>query len=400
MLASPDEHANEVLEYLVQTCPGAIEKKSTDGETPLMVACQLGRTDFVKILIQGNANQSVRNNKGENIIHMALSKNTVAPKLRKLLDLLDSELRTHLFTQRKNLSENGTAPLHAWVSRFTGADRNFNYGWYNRDSTHLNESETVALVQLLLEYSDGQGLDMLNGAGDTCLHTAIMKNSVAITKVLLDFKPDLLYRENAVGRTPAEAAYDIVTSSQLSKPQESQNHELMFATRVDQESRRIEKLPEPIEAQSTAEAKAKAKLIELGLSGDHKADLIPSIQVSAGVIDDCRIQRLDGKISQQIIWDLCATAMEKNPGPRRLVSLNEANDVARRLGEQQVQSRYFSVNKRDNEDDEDAEDADSKLKDDFSVIQLRSNLGHAWKSPEELKNLKACPACNICHATS
>src|SRR5690606_10154066 len=67
-------------------------------------------------------------------------------------------------------------------------------------------------------YSEGQGLDMLNAAGDTSLHMAIMGRQLAIAKVLVDYKPSLLYRENAVGRTPAEVAYETLTALKLWKP--------------------------------------------------------------------------------------------------------------------------------------------------------------------------------------
>lgn len=52
------------------------------------------------------------------------------------------------------------------------------------------------------------------------------------------------------------------------------------------------------------------------------------------------------KLVRRILWDLFATTVEKKPSTRRLVSLNEANDVARHLGEQETRSRYFSVNSR------------------------------------------------------
>jgi ankyrin repeat protein len=101
------------------------------------------------------------------------------------------------------------------VAQVCGADNNDSrrrHYWYSAPALPYEKRERDALdvLQLLLELSgpDGNGLEMLNGAGDTCLHTAIMHHHVAVAKALIDFKPSLLYRENAVGRTPAEVAYD------------------------------------------------------------------------------------------------------------------------------------------------------------------------------------------------
>ncbi|VUC34464.1 unnamed protein product [Clonostachys rosea] len=405
VLAEPGEPANELLEYLIQTCPGAVEKKSTNGETPLMVACRLGRVDFARILIQGNADQSVRNSKGENIIHMALAQNTTPSKLQSLLDLFDPDLRAHLFQQRKNLSENGTAPLQAWVSRVVGADvqpNNRRYYYHNySEAVELREKEVLETLQLLLKYSNGQGLDMLNGAGDTCLHSAIMKHHVSISKALIDFQPSLLYRENAVGRTPAEAAYDNLTSSQFSKPADIRMQNTDFAEKIRREKKKIELSTQYGGDKLSPDSSLKTQLRDLGLSGDYKPELLPELLASTGAVDNCQIKRLEKDVAQLVIWDICSTAMERNPSSRRLVSLNEANDVARRLGEQEVQSRYFSVNARNDEEDDDAEEGangpDRKNQEDFAASQLTSKLTRAWMSPEEMKKREKCQNCNSLH---
>lgn len=413
MLAHPSPHANELLDYLVQTCPSGLEKKSSNGDTPLLVASRLGRTQFVKILIEGNADQSARNSKGENIIHMALAGNPSAHRLRPLLESLDPEFRNHLFMQRKNLSENGTAPLQAWVAQVCGANNNNTASRYRQYPYYYNtlpyeeqEKDVLDVLQLLLEFSasaEGNGLDMLNGAGDTCLHTAIMYNHVAITKALIDFKPSLLYRENAVGRTPAEVAYDTLTSSQLAKPGSPDNDRSKSIDRFIQ--RDASEFAADAAVKALTPSDIKTKLEDLGLSGDYSAKEITAIHGSTGLAGNTPARRAEKDLSKQAIWDFCHSAMRRNPGVRRLVSLNEANDVARRLGEQETGSRYFSVEaRRDEYDDDEAkdEDKDDKSTDDFAAKELTSKLALAWialvdKNVADKLDLEKCAECEKYH---
>jgi ankyrin repeat protein len=415
VLASPSPHANELLDYLIQTCPSALEKKSSNGDTPLLVAGRLGRTQFVKILLGGNADQSARNAKGENILHKILAGNPSAHRLRPLLESLDPDLRAHLFSQRKNLSENGTAPLQAWVAQVCGAGkpmatRNsyYAYGWeplpYEK-----REDDVLDVLKLLLEFSnEGKGLDMLNGAGDTCLHTAIMHHQVTIAKALIDFKPSLLYRENAVGRTPAEVAYDTLTSAQLAKP------ENITTERGDSIGHLAKRAANEFAADAVVKAlvpsEVKAQLEGLGLSGDYSAEELTAIHGSTGLAGKKVVRRAKDALAKQAIWDFCYTAMKNHSGTRRLVSLNEANDVARRLGEQETNSRYFSVQTRkdeyedeeDKEDKEDKDEKDDKDIDDFAAKELSSRLNSAWRAVSndeyaEEMGLEKCDVCALYH---
>ncbi|KAM0251165.1 hypothetical protein ACHAP5_001762 [Fusarium lateritium] len=386
VLAQSGDKADELLEFLVETCPDFIEKKNSEGETPLLVACRLGRIDAVKILLAANADQSVRNQKGENIVHAAISCNPKAHQLRELLDLLDPDLRSHLFLQRKNLSENGTTPLHTWVSRASGREAGNNsrndwrrysgYGWnmpYDRD-----EKELVSMLNLLLEYSKGEELEMLNGAGDTCLHTAIMTDMLAVVRVLVQFKPSLLYRENAVGRTPAEVAQDQLTGQKFTMPDKpSLNGQ-------DHVGDIVKKYEEDFVHETAVDGRifeqTRDLLQELGLSDTYKSNDVPMILASMGV-EGYRSEnnnKLGGRTIDEVLWDLCRTAIQKHPGSRRLVSLNEANDVAKRLGEKYAASRYFSVQARVDDEDDDGEEKEANNTVDFAVQETNSRLSQAW----------------------
>ncbi|EWY93871.1 hypothetical protein FOYG_06841 [Fusarium oxysporum NRRL 32931] len=385
VLAYPGDNANELLDYLVETCPDFIEKKNSEGDTPLMVACRLGRIDAVKILLAANADQSARNQRGENILHAAIERSPKAYQLRELLDLLDSGLRSHLFLQRKNLNENGTTPVHAWISQVSGmtlgADNRNNYRRYNGSGYAKpyigQEKELVQMLKLLLEYSKGEELEMLNGAGDTCLHTAIMTGMIAAVRVLVEFKPSLVYRENAVGRTPAELAHDKLTSQKFTMPDKPS---IKDRNRVHDTLRKNSEEFIQEAAMDAHSTEQRRSLESLGLSDTYKPQEVPLILASMGVEKNRSSKRLESRSIDLVLWDLCRTTMKQHPGKRRLVSLNEANDVAKRLGEKYSASRYFSVQARVDDEEVDPDEKESGTTIDFAVQEMKSRLSQAWET--------------------
>lgn len=383
-----------------------MEKKNSDGETPIMVACRLGRVDLAKALIDGGADQSTRNLKGENIIHAALAEMPTAPKLRPMLDLFDTDLRVHLFAQRKNLSENGTTPLHSWIYNVSESERTdsyysgygYQYGSYHRNNTYRrpggykNLGEVATMLELLLEYSKGSELDMLNGAGDTCLHTATSGKLLSVVRILIKFNPQLLYRENAVGRTPAELAKDEQVGQAFAKP-----HSTSFRNRrqsdkiVDDRVDRLKNTSNSTDSRSSGQLKAKLEMA--GLNSDYSAADASHIlaQMGLGEYKGVKQSHLETKTTKQVMWDLVSTTLAKHSGRRRLVSLNEANDVARRLGEKHTGSRYFSVESRKDEDEEAASDDgknDQQKPSDFSTTELNKRLHNAWIALTEEEDKK------------
>ncbi|PTB62951.1 ankyrin [Trichoderma citrinoviride] len=412
ILASPSENSVKLVEYLIESYPDSIERKTSDGDTPLMLACRLGYVQFAKMLIDANANQCTRNHQGENILHAAVAGNPMARSLRRLLDILDPSLRNHLFTERKSLQANGLTPLHAWISQVSGVSQHDNSAYYGRRTRrwrhhhhpapvpYTRTVNIVDMLKLMLEYSKGEELDMLNGAGDTCLHTAVMQKMVAIVKVLVDFKPQLLHRENAVGRTPAEVAQDNVTADQFA--QQNKVH----SPRVDKLDAWPTKAVTDFVTCSTVKGLSREqlheKVVELGLSGEYKRRQVAAIIGAVGLAQSK--ESLTPVTCNKVIWDLCKTAMDKNPGKRRLVSLNEANDVAKRLGEKHAASRYFSVQGRaEDDDEEEGDEAEGDEKDntrDFAANQLATKLGHAWSINSyvaEQYGIEKCDACGSYH---
>ena len=369
-MGDPTEKTCKLLRYLVETCPAALEVRNSDGATPLMTAFWLGRTEFAKILIDAGADQSVRNKKGENILHLALENKPKASQLQPLIDLIDKDLLQHLFLTRSSLHESGTTPLHAFVSAVTTSQTQY---YYSYQRSYKKKEHWLATLDLLLSCSKGVELEMLNGAGDTCLHTAVMQSSEPMVEALVRFKPRLLYRENAVGRTSAEVARDKVTSGKFQQPST-----LEVPSTSNSVSSIVNKSPESF----------------VGKDSDSSSDKSTS--------DDEKTN----ETNVEKVWRVCLEAMKANPDKRRLVSLNEANDVAKRLGEKYNSSRYFSIQARGEDDDVEEEqpeqeegekkaDEEKNARDviDFSVTTRGTKTSTAWK-----KWMKDCEKCGGVHS--
>ncbi|UNI14911.1 hypothetical protein JDV02_001490 [Purpureocillium takamizusanense] len=409
VLSTVTKESVELLGYLVNACPEFIEKKTSSGDTPLMVACSLGRIEYVKTLLAAGADQSTRNASGENIVHASLKGNPTAAHIKPLMEILDSDLRKHLFLQRKSLEHNGTTPLHTWISRVCGLSDSgettsyyhYNRSYYNQAPSEYRDQEVVVtMAKLLLGYSNGEELDMLNGAGETCLHTAVKREVISLVKVLVDFKPQLLLRENAVGRTPAEIAHDQLQSQTFEKPNDHYRHRTSTAVE-DLINKHVDNFATESKADKADDATIKGKLQALGLSADYDEGDLVSLLAAMGTSGGKSGSTPSSGTMKKAIWDFCFSALSKDSGKRRLVSLNEANDVARRLGEKHTPSRYFSVENRKDEDEEEQGSQDGKDDTtDFVVREMQQRRGKAWEFSEyeaEKLGISKCDGCGRYH---
>ena len=352
VMAEETEESIGLVKNLLKTYPAALEARDTNNNTPLLTAAYLGRQKFMKLLIKAGADESVRNKSGENMIHRLTYKVVDATEFKTALDLMDEDLRAHLFKQRTTLDSGGMTPLHSLCERLAGS-----WAW---SYDGLNSEDHEAIVKLLLEYSKGVEIDMLNAAGDSVLHTTVMQSSSWLSQVLVDFHPKLLYRENAVGRTPAELAYHMFLAQIFVEPNNRGTY-------------------------------GKCRNPE-GLLSTVRAEAVPA--------PPKKHQKNPDKV-----WELCRAKLEENPDKRRLVSLYEANDVAKRLGEKYTSSRYFSTRRIADDDDENSETAEPEEVVDL-VGQWTGNLDNtAWdrqkKRDEERKAREAreesCGECGHKH---
>lgn len=59
-------------------------------------------------------------------------------------------------------------------------------------------------------------LEFSKGEGDTPMHSTVWRNADALLRIMLECRHDLLFRENASGRTPFEMAEDTYLANDVS----------------------------------------------------------------------------------------------------------------------------------------------------------------------------------------
>lgn len=292
-----DARAERLVEYLIKTHPASLEAKDIEGLSPLALATYLGRLNLVKILIAHGADQSTKDKNWNNLVHQAISLRPTVSDLSVFLDLLDPELRKFLLKERSSLQgSDGRTPLHRWM------------GDHKLDFVN-DVDHDIAKLRLFLRFSDRQELEALDGGGDSPLHTIIRnKAHPALIREVIQMNPMLLFRENAVGCTPAEMALDMFVRACVQAPPDGGfRGRLRGRTEVD-----------TLLMKQTA---------AFGLDEECPLDFGDS-----GAQDDLSLIRQ--------IHDLVNEFVSTRPGKRRLASLNEANDVARRIGESYQGQRY------------------------------------------------------------
>ncbi|KAI1375583.1 ankyrin [Hypoxylon crocopeplum] len=357
------ENTNKLIEYLLKVCPSSFEAKSDQGYTPLYLACLLGRVQVAKTLINAGADQSVKDKELNNIVHASLTNGPEVDQLRELLNLLDPDLRSHMFLQRNNLVNGGDTPLHFWLKCANVVSYRWDYTSF-RSIRQLEpeNTENIKILRLLLEFSNGAELDILNGSGDTILHTAVIRHLTEHVRVLLAQNPYLICRENAVGRTPSEIAYDLFINAKVERVDP-------IAVDVDDTEVRVNKFKRCPES------------------------FLPNKQ----------LQDSPGKKRKERTWQVVEEYLGRVDGKRRLVSLNEANDVAKRLGESYSWMRYYTHKPRTSDEDQEAEVEQLQKKDDkevdFVTTQYAQKKYSAWSLGRVLRDdvHAVCADCGVRH---
>ncbi|ORY09194.1 ankyrin repeat protein [Clohesyomyces aquaticus] len=295
VMAPPRNETTKLVEYLIKKMPESIHIKSSQGNTPLSLAFSLGRIEAAKLLTAAGGDQTVRDRNGANLIHL-LSETIITNEdrlklLKEFLDLIDKRLVSSLLSERSSQEPGSLTPLMWWLRKYA--------------------SVTPAVLKVLLEFAEPTGnehLEMLDGSGDTPLHYAVKSMKLQWLELMLQYRPDLLYRENAVGRTPYEVAEDVYTAKCVS---DAPNVQAQSATGS-------------IVSRSTE-----------CFAPDH-------------VVEE--------SVDAERVWRFCEKFSKENPGKRRLVSLLDANEVAKRLSlRYQARLRYGAVNDGDGDGESDVE---------------------------------------------
>lgn len=344
ILGHPGDKTNTLIEYLIRTFPASIETKSRNGATPLFLASYLGRTDIVKMLVGAGADQTCRNVLGENILHAALANYPRAKELAGLLDALNPAHVSRMFTERSGAVMARRTPLHQWLY---GTCRPLGYRYNYAGPYDDGVRQPAAVLKLLIQRTGDGGraaLEMLDGAGHTPLHDLASSGGVGLMgprllRTLFDVVGDLgalLRREDAVGRTPAEVARECFVAGRTDRTEtRCDTHSFGDPVRVLVDCRAEVFDPE-------GAAKRRDAL-------DDDDDRDPGRKDETFNADEyCRhFNHSTGRSgclilrdAAQHIWEMFADRAARYPGGRRLVSLNEANDVARPLFGKHVGARY------------------------------------------------------------
>ncbi|KAL1954703.1 hypothetical protein VTO42DRAFT_807 [Malbranchea cinnamomea] len=299
VLAKETDESVKLVQYLAKNFPDCLEVRSADGYTPLALAFSKHNVRFAKVLIDAGANQAVRDLKGNNLLHLllcdirgsiCLPQGTEQGKmniriLKQALDLLNPLLVPSLFTERSSENPGSLTPIARWLHK---ACTNRHYYRSETQDNHQETHEMVAVMRVLLDFAKPTGqkhLELLDGAGNTPLHDAVRYQLPRILRLMLDHRPDLLSRENAVGCTPLDLARESWIAEVTANP-----------PTIEYESNR-----------------GSRSLI------DRKPETFVS-------------DKTNTRSERRIIYDLCSKKASEAAGQKRkLVTLFEANEVAKRL---------------------------------------------------------------------
>ncbi|KAL5611825.1 hypothetical protein BROUX41_000600 [Berkeleyomyces rouxiae] len=362
MSQSGQQAALDLVDYLLEQLPKTLELPTSSGNTPLLLACRFGQVEVIQRLARAGANQLARNYSGNNILHELLaSPLPKAPVLKTVLDSLDQKVLRELLKQRNHLDSGGLTPVHVafqslqCIRPITPDDDDvFENGW--------TQDCIFRFLHVFLEYlnADGTELEMLNATGDTVMHNLVTDHSWQLVDSLAAFQPRLLVRENATGRTPAEAAlaqrraamyvesrtaYQILDDAAIGNPDHRQGV-ISLLTK-----------PPGWTAAKEAEERAKHRSVH-GCSGPGSSN------------EDVTLT-----------WLTCAAYVSRGNLGRRLVSLNEANDVVNRLGDKYVKQRYYdrAIGRTGPEDSGDANDDKDE---DYVKNMEEENKRNRWRVDE------------------
>jgi ankyrin repeat protein len=310
IMSNPTDESIRLVKYLVGQMPHCISVKSVEGYTPLALAFYLHRVEFAKILIQAGADQTTRDQHGRNLLHLLFFNTPGSPKnleiFQQMLDLVDPLLVPSMLVERSSLHPGSVTPFSQWMNSQWLEQSSWRYHGVNEES-----KAKLAIVRKILDFAQGTGqkhLEVLNGAGNSVVHDAVRFQVPKTLGLMLEHRPELLHLENATGSTPKELAETAWVSDVTKDPPslDSNRHNYNYHSRECVACRSPE---------SFVEENLEAK--------DEKLH-------SRGVYEACRD------------W----ACKEQTSKKRKLVTLFDANEVAKRLAAQNTWKTNWNGSRR------------------------------------------------------
>lgn len=270
-----------MVEYLIKAIPESLETKNDNGHTPLAIAFSESKHETIKALIKAGADQTTRDQEGRNILHLALdgihgNLSENADELESLIQLIDKPLLSDMFLARCSSVPTGLTPVARWI---------------------LGCGRDPEVFKVLLKYMSGEELTMLDGSGQRPLHEAVKQQRHELVELMIQSNPALLHMENAMGQTPLEVAESLYIRNFIDHPPDMRY----------QHSRTL-----PTQDRAPHHFLPGREELELKREPAHV-----------------------------LTWKICRRAAEEHAGrvTRKLVSVNEAREVAKRLAEKKKQER-------------------------------------------------------------
>lgn len=317
-----------LLEYLIKEMPKTIDSKSLSGITPLHLAFRYARSDLAELLIGAGADQTIRDKIGRNIVHFVAGYAGYSMEWTQgqstILDVIDKRIVQELVQERCSVHPGALTPSALALENL---------------SNHSLD-RALAVMNFLCRYTGAKDLDLMNGEGNTPLHVAVRNKQPRTVEAILAQDPMLLHRENATGRTPLE---------------------MMDDDRIMEICRDAPTFPG---GDYHYDSRGRLTRALKRQSNDRSAKICsrnPKFFVAGG-------DSIEDATNEEKIWkillDTKVRLEDQGASKRRLVTLNEANEVARRLatmghGNPDQTSRYATVrryHRRGELQDEDPEE--------------------------------------------
>jgi hypothetical protein len=274
------------------------------------------------MLIAAGADSTTRDNNGSNLIHGLLQNMPISvhPEeykgMTNMLELLDPALRQEMLLERNSYTCGAKTPLHSWLSR----------GNIQQHTKCLRSKNCMGskMLRTLLGMTNGEELYMVDGSGDTPVHDVVQAKNLNYLNILLEAHPGCIWRENAVGRTPAELAMSTWLQKRVAKAPDVNQGEYTY------------QLPWAMQPILT--------------------------RVSEGFVGLMEPQ----ETMETRVWQMCQERMRASPAKRKLISLSEANEVAKRLAATEKTRRVRHRRRDEDVDDEEEEKMGIVIHDEIS----------------------------------
>ncbi|MCJ1245260.1 hypothetical protein MMC30_002463 [Trapelia coarctata] len=297
-----------VVKYLTESIPESLEAKDEQGRTPLAEAFSAANEEAIKILLAAGASQTVRDKEGRNILHLLLvdcskQPRTDVPFITRALSLIDPALLPELFLERCCFGPTGTTPFAHWI---------LSYAWLPINNMPKNTDYETELLPLLFKHMPAEVLFMLDGSGQRPLHQAVKQFRHGLVGMLIKHNPALLNMENAMGQTPLELAESLYIQYVTTHPPDELEPGRRVMMRRDTDW---------------------IKLLEESGEGEEKVKREKTWKV-------CRDWR-GGSGGRGMAGgrEPVRSKVAEAGGKRKLVSVSEAGEVARRLAEREKERR-------------------------------------------------------------